>query len=88
LNGTNGSYKHENNIFNSEYPNRKDLHVDATEIPICYKEAFNINNLTRQFDFGNSEYIIKNQFHYKNTDTSFVQTPVPLHINLYKQSLI
>jgi hypothetical protein len=80
----NGANKADNS-YSTEFPEKRDLHVDALEIPDSYKSAFNINNPSRQFSIGNPNFIYKNKYSYKSTDTSYLTVPVPAHTNVYRK---
>jgi hypothetical protein len=80
----NGAGKYtDNNNYSTSFPSKKDLHVDAVEVPDCYKYIFNINNPSKQETLGNSTCLNKNQDKYKNSDNSYIQLPLPSHTNLY-----
>jgi hypothetical protein len=59
------------------------MNVDAVGVPDNYKGFYNINKYHNQSLIGNKEYLIKKKEKiHINGNSSFINIPIPPHVNL------
>lgn len=70
--------------YNTKFPNKNDLNVDAVNIPEYYKEMYDINTYYTQKNIGNKEFLGQKEYKdYIGGNSSFISVRVPPHVNLY-----
>lgn len=69
--------------YNSIYPTKNTMNLDAVNIPDNYISFYNINTYHKQSLIGNKEYLDKKELtDYIGGNSSFISIPIPPHINL------
>lgn len=68
--------------YKSEFPNRKDLHVDATSCPENYKYSYSIINSSHRKPVGKPDYLKPKDQSCLTENASYISIAIPPHINL------
>ncbi len=71
-----------NSNYNFIFPSKKDLYVEATNVPDNYTDPHNINSYSKQYLLGTPEFLILQDRQIFNENSSYKSIQIPPHINL------
>lgn len=70
--------------YNSQFPTKKDLHVDSITCPDNYKQSYSLSGISHRYNMGRTKYMQSSEMKkVSNTvNNSYSSVPVPSHVNL------